>query len=561
MVSPHRLLSYLVSTILLAFFLVPNTALSISRIYHLLNDTGQHTNDPDSDMPYLGNIKLGLAAALFLLVLVACGLPVLIIDCLQQSETTQSSNEPGFKHVDCVHSWSNSNHYDTASLQTDKQVSSVNHSQEGPGIWRLEHQNSSSSEPVSPTCTSPNPALSEHTDLLTGEHIDHASNSRSNRLNRSAATAKTRTRRLPYTMFARSSAERKLLLRLWFSRCNCFAAGIFLSSGFLELYVDVEESIEKAKALLKITSEFPFTPFLTLLGFFLILSIEQIVLTVKTSKVDGDITSDTRLRRLSSVSDSTPCETPLSPQCDVMQRVEHTRFSFTTDPARVTSPLLHSLNSPRTDCANGHGREYSPPSHNHNVPHVNSDDSFGSMLGMILLLCAMSIHSLFEGLAVGLQSTVHSTIALFSAILLHKLIIAAGIGINLATVTTSFATVHRHSPTSQLADTAVPTVTTDGSNLNRKVIFYQATSTFILASCSPLGVLIGWALMQQQQSGVLEMTTAALQGLACGTFFYVVFCELLPEEFREGVGDRIWKLMFLLFGFTLIVLYTIFMPH
>lgn len=561
MLSPPWLSLHLACAIWLALSLTPNATLSIPRMYHWPNETNHYTDAPDSNVLHIGKIKLGLAAALFVLVLTACGLPVIVIDCLQQSETIHPSNSPGLKQVNCAHGLVSPNHYDTVSVTVDKQTSSVSHSEVHCGIWPLEHQNSSSSELISPARMSPNLALSEHTDLLTGERVGHAGNSRSNRLGRSATVSSTRTKRLSHTLFSRSNAERKFLLRLWFSRLNCFAAGIFLSSGFMELYVDVEESVGKAKSLLKITSEFPFTPFLTLVGFFLVLSIEQIVLTMKTSKVAEGITPGTRLRRLSSVSNSTPCETPLSPQCDVTQRVEHTSFPFSAESMRVSSPFLDSFNPPGTDCANGRGRAHSPLSHNHGIPSVNSDDSFGSILNMILLLCAMSIHSLFEGLAVGLQSTVQGTIALFSAILLHKLIIAVGIGVNLATVTTSFVIVHRHLQTSQQTDTPVPTTTTDGTNLNRKVIFYQATSTFILAGCSPLGVLIGWALMQQQQSGVLEMTTASLQGLACGTFFYVVFCELLPEEFHEGVGDRVWKLLFLLFGFSLIVIYTLFMPH
>ncbi|KAF8565454.1 hypothetical protein P879_04556 [Paragonimus westermani] len=553
--------AHLLSTLLLFWAYDAAAARFSSR-----SDT--NTTDPlptnEVVFAYLGQVKLGLAVAFFFGVLIACGLPIVLIDCLRKSDP-QDSTRNARESLEDAQTSLVQNHYDRISQ---------------PGYSPTKHANATESTNMDawphPTCVdqqrfsvdteplaSPNHLHLETTDLLTGQPLIGAgSRSQSRRFQDHSATqdhtnAITEARlskfgplqsgrRCPRAFLVRSTAERRLLLRLWFSRFNCLAAGVFLSSGFMELYVDVEESIEEAKLQLSIRSEFPFAPFLTLIGFFLVLSIEQIVWTVRNAKLTTE-----QAQHRSSSADTTPCDTPLSPQADSTQ--PFTQFPFTGEPTR--SPVQFneqvSCRDPSLSASVTRTRP-SIVSHSHHSHFVTNEsmDSFGSGMRVILLLSAMSIHSLFEGLAVGLQSTLQHTIALFTAILLHKLIIAAGIGVSLATAITTAQAFPESSRSVPLQH-----------DTDRKALIYQTVCTFILASSSPLGVLIGWGLMQQQQSGVLQMTTATLQGFACGTFFYVVFCELLPEEFREGVGDRIGKLLFLVFGFALVALYSLLMPH
>ncbi|KAF5399575.1 hypothetical protein PHET_07220 [Paragonimus heterotremus] len=532
--------------------------------------SGSYTNTTDL-LPtnevvfaYLGQVKLGLAVAFFFGVLIACGLPIVLIDCLRKSDP-QDPARIGRESLEDTQTSLVQNHYDRISQPRYSPAKHTNATESSnmdawPHSTAADQQRFSiDTEPLA----SPNHLHLETTDLLTGQPLigagsrslprrfqDHSATQDHNNGITEARLCKfgpsQSVRRCPRAFLARSTAERGLLLRLWFSRFNCLAAGVFLSSGFMELYVDVEESIEEAKLQLSLRSEFPFAPFLTLIGFFLVLSIEQIVWTVRNAKLTTE-----QAQHRSSSADTTPCDTPLSPQADSTQ--PFTRFSFSGEPTQ--SPVQYN------EQANCHGPSLSTSitrtrpsilSHSHHSHFVTNEsiDSFGSGMRVILLLSAMSVHSLFEGLAVGLQSTLQHTIALFTAILLHKLIIAAGIGVSLATAITTaqpFSESSRSAPLQR--------------DVDRKALIYQTVCTLILASSSPLGVLIGWGLMQQQQSGVLQMTTATLQGFACGTFFYVVFCELLPEEFREGVGDRIGKLLFLILGFALVALYSLLMPH
>ncbi|VDL58739.1 unnamed protein product, partial [Hymenolepis diminuta] len=78
----------------------------------------------------------------------------------------------------------------------------------------------------------------------------------------------------------------------------------------------------------------------------------------------------------------------------------------------------------------------------------------------------------------------------------------------------------------------------------------QWMGALFFSLASPIGVLIGWALIAQRSSPALLMAIAVLQGLACGTFFFVVFCEMLPHEFGENeemdIKDRFGKIAFLI---------------
>ncbi|PSN48999.1 Zinc transporter ZIP1 [Blattella germanica] len=74
-----------------------------------------------------------------------------------------------------------------------------------------------------------------------------------------------------------------------------------------------------------------------------------------------------------------------------------------------------------TDSANNAEQDVSRTS-NEPEPH--------SLLRSFILLIALSFHSLFEGLAIGLQSDINGVLQIFTAVVLHKAIIAFSLGLN-----------------------------------------------------------------------------------------------------------------------------------
>lgn len=113
----------------------------------------------------------------------------------------------------------------------------------------------------------------------------------------------------------------------------------------------------------------------------------------------------------------------------------------------------------------------------------------------LVLLLSLSFHSVFEGLAVGLQTTVAATVQLCVAVLAHKGLVVFGVGLRLVQAGT-------------------------GSR-------WAAFSILSFALMSPLGVALGLAVPGGDSEG---LTQAILQGVAAGTFLYVTFLEILPRE-------------------------------
>lgn len=138
----------------------------------------------------------------------------------------------------------------------------------------------------------------------------------------------------------------------------------------------------------------------------------------------------------------------------------------------------------------------------------------------LLLVTSLSIHSLLEGLAIGLQESTGNVIAIFTAVLVHKSLIAFSMGTNL---------VHSQQSKSKIISAAC-----------------------IFAFMSPVGILAG-ILLQYSGTGNSNITlvNAILQGLACGAFVYIAFFEVLVTEFNNH-RHRIAKLISLIVGFMVI---------
>ncbi|XP_067127742.1 zinc transporter ZIP1-like [Centruroides vittatus] len=204
-------------------------------------------------------------------------------------------------------------------------------------------------------------------------------------------------------------------------------------------------------------SSYPIAEFVMIFGFLLVLIIEQIVLSYK---------------------ESIPELQPLLGHSHSMQNEEEVNNHTHTD-------------------------------HNKSVSH--------SSLRTLLLVFALSLHSIFEGLAIGLQMNMNDTLQIFIAVIIHKGILAFTLGLNLIQ-----------------------------SNLN---LIICIICDFIFSIMSPLGIGIGIAITDLGTRNEIPLTSGILQGIACGSFLYVTFFEVLPHELN-GSFNRLLKLLFVILGFA-----------
>jgi zinc transporter 1/2/3 len=114
-----------------------------------------------------------------------------------------------------------------------------------------------------------------------------------------------------------------------------------------------------------------------------------------------------------------------------------------------------------------------------------------------ILMIALSTHAVFEGMALGLQSSAVNTINIIIAICLHKWAASMSLGVSLG-----------------------KTFVDEDS----KKIFWML---LIFALATPFGVSIGIIL----QNAAPEIVDIICSSIAGGTFVYIACSEVVVEEF------------------------------
>jgi len=132
-----------------------------------------------------------------------------------------------------------------------------------------------------------------------------------------------------------------------------------------------------------------------------------------------------------------------------------------------------------------------------------------------ILMIALSVHSIFEGIALGITKDYKDTLNIAIAIVIHKGAAASSLGISL-----------------------VKTFPND-FKLCRWLVFCFACAT-------PLGVALGMILL-----GLGDIYDIIFSSLAAGSFVYIGCSEVIVEEFSIP-GNRYWKLLAFLVGASII---------
>ncbi|XP_068426420.1 zinc transporter ZIP1-like [Clinocottus analis] len=250
------------------------------------------------------------------------------------------------------------------------------------------------------------------------------------------------------------------------SLISCFAGGVFLATCLLDLLPDYLQGINEAFSIAGVTLQFPLPEFIMAMGFFLVLVLEQIVLAFKEQS---------------------------------SSHVEERR-----------ALLVNS---------SGH------QSHRHRGSEESDEGPFHGDLGSqsalraFILVFSLSLHSVFEGLAVGLLEKEEEVLEICLALMMHKSIISFSLAFKLSQ-----------------------------GRLRRTVV---AGCLLLFAGMSPLGIGVGIALTETRASPQHQLARCTLEGLAAGTFIYITFMEILPHELSSG-RNRIPKVAALLAGFALI---------
>lgn len=306
------------------------------------------------------------------------------------------------------------------------------------------------------------------------------------------------------------------------SCANCVSGGVFIATFFIGLMPEVRYMFHETFQTYQIQLDFPITELVIFLGFILALSIEQIVLERQERK-SGVYTTVP--------SHSSEAEDNIKKQLEGSKKRDATKIPVdTTETERSSSDNDSDIQCKQSSSLDRHlpNTDYSDHNHNHGHSHVDISHMLQSNAANIrlgLLIVSLGVHSLFEGLALGLQTEVPTLVNLVIGVAMHELLVAFAMGVNVSRL-------------------KVPTSTA----LKLAVIF---------SASIPCGQLLG-LLIGHYQSTTGQVISAVLQGLATGTFIHVTFLEVIPSEFQEK-GNRLLKVLFLFLGFMVLFICTVLM--
>ncbi|VDM99433.1 unnamed protein product [Thelazia callipaeda] len=261
------------------------------------------------------------------------------------------------------------------------------------------------------------------------------------------------------------------------SLVSVFGGGVFLATCLLDLLPDANDCLRKVEEMQHFTYSYPFVEVFIAVGFLLVLFTEQVVLSIREKHAldNGDM------------------DQLITGHNDYVSSSENDGDS--------------------TDIYSEHessSRNSQDPQQSHTTVRV------------VLLVMALSLHAVFEGLSLGLIGDVNEILQVFLALLIHKTIIGFSLGLRLAQSSLRTATI-----------------------LLSAVIF---SGQVILGGFGGIAILDFISYGSPHIAGIVSTIA---QAVACGTFLYVTCFEILPHEFNKP-SYRISKLLILTFGFVLI---------
>lgn len=151
-----------------------------------------------------------------------------------------------------------------------------------------------------------------------------------------------------------------------------------------------------------------------------------------------------------------------------------------------------------------------------------SEEERNSTVGALLLVLALSLHALFEGLSIAVINDASKLVEVFVALTLHKCVIGFSLGVRLVQ-----------------------------SGLRTPWVAFSSCIFSVQIIIGGFGGLELMALLSGGDRATAALVSSILQGIACGTFLYITTFEVVPHEL-DRMGSRIVKLLFLFLGVLVI---------
>lgn len=257
----------------------------------------------------------------------------------------------------------------------------------------------------------------------------------------------------------------------------CFGGGVFLATYILHMAPEVRYLLQES-LMEHYHIVYPVPDLIMAVGFFLVMFMEKIIICINARKGQEKKKQEAEV-------DTAKTDNAINVSVVYTNPVVCLENG---DPAFPESKKIPQENT-QENGLDTHG-------HSHEADLLKDNNSTRA----IVLLVAISFHRTFEGMSMGLQSTVQSVWHLFVAVMCHEVIIGFSMGLEF---------VRYKWP------------------LKRMFLACLLCNLFM-----PLGATIGTLVSEIGNSSAtdFDLLTGVLQGIATGTFIYVTFFEILAVE-------------------------------
>ena len=288
------------------------------------------------------------------------------------------------------------------------------------------------------------------------------------------------------------------------SFANTFSGGLFFGIGQFHL---LNEGVEKLSQY----SELPYPYFLAAFGYSLILFIQKVVFEYIVPSAEETLENKDRI----SINPKEKIGKLLNESEDSIDNINISDTSITKSEDNDLNENLSDDNAKQNlnDKENNKDNNNNSTINQSRISTASSSDILNlkkKKLSAFILLLSLSIHGLFECLALGIQTDYKNTLFLFIALMIHKWAEAFALGVLF--VKAQFS----------------------------KKFYYLIITLF--ATVGPVGVAIG-ILLSATASDFIE---GIFLSISTGTFLYVACSEVIIEEF--STPEKRYLKYFLYFG-------------
>lgn len=233
---------------------------------------------------------------------------------------------------------------------------------------------------------------------------------------------------LPYWYVSRKpSSFGGTRYQIGLSLANCLSGGVFIATFFVGLMPEVRSMFQEVFDTYKVDTNFPITECAMFLGFIIALGIEQSVLEYREKKKGIYASLPQGFPEENPKSDlANPATFPLKDVCDP------NTLDYDSDSVTRTTVLPGGNSRMDNESILGspvHSHSHNHHGHSHDIGDLLTGDS-GIRLGMLMV--SLGVHSIFEGLALGLQTSIPALINLVVGVAVHELLVAFAMGVNVS---------------------------------------------------------------------------------------------------------------------------------